>query len=329
MEMPPDPRRKKKSPTPPLSFEKPIFELERQLEQLESQLEPTAATNEAIRSLRVEITRKRREIFLNLDPWEVVQIARHPDRPQALDYIELLFDEFMELHGDRAFRDDRSMLAGFAKLDDQKILFVAQHKGRDLQERTEHNYGMAHPEGYRKALAKMEMAARYKLPIVCFIDTPGAYPGIGAEERGQAYLIAYSLREMAKLNTPIVCVVIGEGGSGGALGIGIGDHVSMLQFSYYSVISPEGCAGILWKHVKHRDEAARALRFTSQDLKQFGIVDEVISEPLGGAHRDHRQMAASLKMSLQRSIKSLLPLSNEQLIQRRYERFRQMGCFSE
>lgn len=266
---------------------------------------------------------------MNLDPWETVQIARHPDRPQALDYLELVFDEFVELHGDRAFRDDRSMLTGFAKLDDQKLLFVAQHKGRDLQERTEHNYGMAHPEGYRKALSKMEMAARYQLPIVCFIDTPGAYPGIGAEERGQAYLIAHSLREMARLKTPIVCVVIGEGGSGGALGIGIGDHISILQFAYYSVISPEGCAGILWKHVKHRDEAARALRFTSKDLKQFGIVDEVISEPLGGAHRDHRQMAANLKSSLQRSIRSLLPLSCEQLIERRYERFRGMGAFSE
>jgi len=329
MEMPPDPRRKKKTPTPPLPFEKPIFELEKQLEQLEANLEPTDANTEAIRSLRVEITRKRREVFLNLDPWETVQIARHPDRPQTLDYIELLFDEFVELHGDRAYRDDRSMLTGFAKIEDQKLLFVAQHKGRDLQERTEHNYGMAHPEGYRKALSKMEMAARYRLPIVCFIDTPGAYPGIGAEERGQAYLIAYSLREMARLKTPVVCVVIGEGGSGGALGIGIGDHVAILQFAYYSVISPEGCAGILWKHVKHRDDAARALRFTSKDLKDFRIVDEVIPEPLGGAHRDHRQMAANLKSSLQRAIRSLLPLSGEQLVDRRYERFRRMGIFLE
>ncbi len=329
MEMAPDPRRKKKAPTPPLPFEKPIFELEKQLEQLEAILDPTDANMEATRSLRVEITRKRREVFQNLDPWETVQIARHPDRPQALDYIELLFDEFVELHGDRAYRDDRSMLTGFAKLEDQKLLFVAQHKGRDLQERTEHNYGMAHPEGYRKALSKMEMAARYRLPIVCFIDTPGAYPGIGAEERGQAYLIAYSLREMARLKTPVVCVVIGEGGSGGALGIGIGDHVAMLQFSYYSVISPEGCAGILWKHVKHRDEAARALRFTSKDLKEFGIVDEVIPEPLGGAHRDHRQMAATLKSSLQRAIRKLAPLTGEQLVDQRYDRFRRMGMFIE
>lgn len=329
MELSSDPRRKQKAPTPPLAFEKPIFELEKQLEQLEVQMEPTEQATEAIRNLRVEITRKRREVFQSLDPWETVQVARHPDRPQVLDYTELLFDEFVELHGDRAYRDDRAMLTGFAKLEDQKLLFVGQHKGRDLQERTEHNYGMAHPEGYRKALSKMEMAARFKIPIVCFIDTPGAYPGIGAEERGQAYLIAYSLREMSRLETPIVCVVIGEGGSGGALGIGIGDHVAMLQFAYYSVISPEGCAGILWKHMKHRDEAARALRFTSKDLREFGIVDEVIPEPLGGAHRDHRQMAANMKSSLQRAIRQLLPLSRQQLVDRRYQRFRKMGVFSE
>ena len=324
-----DPRRKKKTPTPPLAFEKPIAELEKQLELLESQLEPTPTVQEAIRSVRVEITRKRREVFENLDPWQTVQVARHQDRPQTLDYIELVFDEFVELHGDRAFRDDRAMLTGFAKLDDEKVMFVGQHKGRDLKERTEHNYGMAHPEGYRKALSKMEFAARHKLPIICFIDTSGAWPGVGAEERGQAYAIAYSLREMSRLSTPIICVVIGEGGSGGALGIGIGDHIAILQFAYYSVISPEGCAGILWKNVKHKEEAARALRFTSKDLLEFGIVDEIIPEPLGAAHRDHRQMASNLKHSLLKAIRQLKAIPADQLVDRRYDRFRKIGVFAE
>lgn len=323
------PSRKKKPPTPPLPFEKPIYELEAQLQQFETQLDPTPATTEAIRNLRVEITRKRREIFERLDPWEIVQLSRHQDRPQTLDYLELVFDEFVELHGDHAFRDDPAMLTGFAKLEEEKVLFVGQHKGRDLQERELHNYGMAHPEGYRKALSKMQLAAKYKLPIICFIDTPGAYPGIGAEERGQAYSIAYSLREMAQLETPIVCVVIGEGGSGGALGIGIGDHIAILQFAYYSVISPEGCAGILWKHSRHRDEAARALRFTSKDLHQFGVVNEVIPEPLGGAHRDHRQMAATLKSSLLRAVRSLRTIPDGEIVDRRYARIRQMGVFAE
>lgn len=324
-----DQPRKKKPATPPLPFEKPIFDLEAQLAQLESQLDPTQTAQEAIRNLRVEITRKSREIFGMLDAWETVLVARHPDRPQTLDYLELVFDEFVELHGDRAYRDDPAILTGFGKLDDEKVLFVGQHKGRDLQERTTHNYGMAHPEGYRKAMQKMEMAARFGLPIICFIDTPGAYPGVGAEERGQAYAIAYSLREMSRLNTPIICVVIGEGGSGGALGIGMGDHICMLQFSYYSVISPEGCAGILWKHVRHRYEAARALRFTSKDLLGFGVVDEVISEPLGGAHRDHRQMAATLKASLIRGVRTLRTIPRNEIANRRYDRLRRIGVFAE
>ncbi|MBI1312498.1 acetyl-CoA carboxylase carboxyltransferase subunit alpha [bacterium] len=321
--------RRKKVPTPPLPFEKPIFELEKQLQQLESQLDPSPATKDAVRSLRLEITRKKREVFDDLDAWQTVQVARHPDRPQTLDYLELVFDEFVELHGDRAYRDDRAMLTGFGRLSDEKVMFIGQHKGRDLQERTEHNYGMVHPEGYRKAILRMETAARFGLPIVCFIDTPGAWPGPDAEERGQAWLIAESLRDMANLDTPIVCVVIGEGGSGGALGIGIGDHIAMLQFSYYSVISPEGCAGILWKSVEHRDKAARALRFTSRDLMKLGVVDEVIPEPLGGAHRDHRAMATALKGSLIAAIKDLRQIPRDQLVDRRYEKFRRMGVFQE
>jgi acetyl-CoA carboxylase carboxyl transferase subunit alpha len=243
-------------PLRPLPFERKIYELEAQLEALEAERDPTRANPDAIRTIRVELTRMKREVYENLSPWEIVQVARHEARPQTLDYIELLFDEFVELHGDKAFSDDRAILTGLAKLDDVKLMFVGQQKGRNLEERQRHNFGMAHPEGYRKALGKIQMAAKFGLPVVCFIDTPGAYPGIGAEERGQAYQIAVNLRDMSQAPTPIVCVIIGEGGSGGALGIGIGDHIAILQFAYYSVISPEGCAGILWKHQKFADQAA-------------------------------------------------------------------------
>ncbi len=317
---------------PPLNqliFERPIYELEDRLAELEQQEKPASETKSEIRDLRVKITQKRREIFSDLDAWQITQVARHPERPQTLDYLELLFDEFVELHGDRAYRDDPSILTGFGTLDSVKVLFVGQHKGRNLKEQEKHNYGMAHPEGYRKALGKMQMAAKFGVPIVCFIDTKGAYPGIEAEQRGQAYAIAYNLREISKLETPIVCVVIGEGGSGGALGIGIGDHIAILQYAYYSVISPEGCAGILWKDVKYREEAAKALKFTSDNLLQFGVVDEIIPEPLGAAHRNHRQMAMTLKGSLIEAIRSLQGLSNEDLLERRYERFRKLGVFEE
>ncbi len=313
----------------PLPFERPIHDLERQLETLEAQPNPTDTTKDAIRKMRVEIQRLKREVYENLNPWETVQVSRHEARPKALDYIELVCDEFVELHGDKAYGDDPALLTGFARIDGRKVLLVAQQKGRNLLERQKHNYGMAHPEGYRKALSKMELAAKFGLPIVCLIDTAGAYPGIGAEERGQAYQIALNLREMSRIDTPIVCVVIGEGGSGGALGIGIGDHVAMLQFSYYSVISPEGCAGILWKHPKHADKAAHALRFTSKDLLEFGIIDEIIHEPLGGAHRDHRKMATALKGSILGALKSLAAHSSSELLNRRYGKFRKIGRFEE
>ncbi|WP_145267175.1 acetyl-CoA carboxylase carboxyltransferase subunit alpha [Calycomorphotria hydatis] len=313
----------------PLPFEREVHKLEQQLAEFEKNEKPSANIKQAMRSLRVEIKRKRREIFDNLDAWQIVRVARHEDRPQTSDYIELLFDEFVELHGDKAFGDDRAIVTGFAKMDGRKVLFVGQQKGRNLAERTECNYGCAHPEGYRKALSKMQMAAKYGVPIVCLIDTPGAYPGIGAEERGQAYTIALNLREMSQLKVPIVCAVIGEGGSGGALGIGIGDHVSVLQFAYYSVISPEGCAGILWKHVRFAEEAAKALKFTSKNLLEMGIIDEVIPEPLGGAHRDHRAMADTLKASLVSAIDRISKLPPDQIIEERYERFRRMGFFEE
>lgn len=312
-----------------LPFERPIVELEEQLVKMEGQPAPTPTTLESIRNMRVEIAKLKRDVFDNLNPWETVQVARHQDRPQGRDYIELVCDEFIELHGDRAFGDDRAINSGFAKIDDCKVLFVAQHKGRNLQERNECLYGCAHPEGYRKAMQKMELAAKFKLPIVCLIDTPGAYPGVGAEERGQAYSIAVNLRDMSMLPVPIVCIVIGEGGSGGALGLGIGDYVGILQFAYYSVISPEGCAGILWKSMKFADRAATALKFTGRDLLKFGVVDEVIPEPLGAAHRDHRAMASTLKSTIMRNIRSLQTLPPDELLERRYQKFRRIGEFEE
>ncbi len=312
-----------------LPFEKPIFELEEQLAALEAQPAPTPAVQDSIQRMRVEITRMTRERYENLDPWEIVQVSRHPERPQTADYLELLFDEFVELHGDRAFGDDRAIVTGFAKLDRRRVMVVGHQKGRTLKERNEFFYGCAHPEGYRKARYRMKMASRYGLPIVCLIDTPGAYPGVGAEERGQAYNIAVNLRDMSTLEVPIVCVVIGEGGSGGALGIGIGDHVAMLQNAYYSVISPEGCAGILWKHSEHADKAARALKFTSRDLLELGVVEEIIPEPLGGAHRNHRHTATAVKSSIVAALKSLETLSVEELLERRYQRFRRIGVFEE
>jgi len=314
-----------------LPFERPIDELETKLEELEAQPNPTPATRDAIRTMRLEINRMKREVFDNLQPVEIVKVARHENRPQTPDYIELVFDEFVELHGDKAFGDDRAIISGFAMLEDWKVLLVGQQKGRTIQERNSFYYGCAHPEGYRKALAKMSLAAKFGLPIICFIDTPGAFPGIGAEERGQAYSIAVNLREMSRLQTPIICVVIGEGGSGGALGIGIGDHVAILQFAYYSVISPEGCASILWKQANEETTAAaaNALKFTSRDLLEFGVVDEIIPEPLGGAHRDHRQMAMLLKGSLVENLRRLSGIPTDELLERRYQRFRKLGVFEE
>ena len=317
------------APQHQLPFEKPIYELEAQLSKMEAEPNPTPAVQESVRRMRVELTQMTRERYENLDAWDTVQVSRHPERPQTPDYIELVFDEFVELHGDKSFGDDRAIVTGFAKLDGRKVMLVGHQKGRTLKERNECLYGCAHPEGYRKAMSKMEMASRFGIPIICLIDTPGAYPGIGAEERGQAYNIAVNLRDMSTLEVPIVCVVIGEGGSGGALGIGIGDHVAVLQYAYYSVISPEGCAGILWKHSKHADKAARALRFTSKDLVELGIIDEVVSEPLGGAHRNHRQMAMTLKGTLVEALQSLEGLTKDELLNRRYDRFRKIGVFEE
>ena len=253
-----------------------------------------------------------------------VREGRAGEERRAWFTADVVFEE-----GDRSFGDDRAILTGLAKLEDRRVVFIGQQKGRTFKEREATLNGSPHPEGYRKALLRMGMAAKYRLPVICFIDTPGAYPGIGAEERGQAYQIAYNLREMSRVATPIICVVIGEGGSGGALGIGIGDHIAMLQHTYYSVISPEGCAGILWKDAKFKDKAARALKFTSKDLQRLGVVDEVIAEPLGAAHRDHRQTAMLLKGALLRNLKELSALPVDQLLDRRYAKFRRMGVFEE
>jgi acetyl-CoA carboxylase carboxyl transferase subunit alpha len=311
---------------PSLPFETDIHELEQELVRLES-AQDAPGSGDTIKKLRRDLTALKRERYEKLGAWETVLVARHPNRPQMMDYVETVFDEFVELHGDRAFGDDRAIRAGFARVDGTKVMLIGQHKGRTLAERQQCYYGCAHPEGYRKALAKMRLAAKYRLPIVCLIDTPGAFPGIGAEERGQAQLIATSILEMTRLPTPIVCVVIGEGGSGGALGIGIGDRIGMLQFAYYSVISPEGCAGILWKVASDetKPRAAGALRLTARELERFRVIDHVIPEPLGGAHRDLRTMVTTLKTYLSRQLKELLTLSESTLLSERYRKFREMG----
>jgi acetyl-CoA carboxylase carboxyl transferase subunit alpha len=312
-----------------LAFEQPIYRLEEQIAQLESTEPKPPELRDQIRALRRELVDTMRRVYRQLDPWETVQVARHPDRPMFTDYLNLLFDEFVELHGDKFFGDDRALRTGFAKVDRYKVLVVGHYKGKTLKERNECYFGCAHPEGYRKAMSKMRMAAKYRLPIICLIDTPGAYPGIGAEERGQAQVIAESMLEMSRLPTPIICVVIGEGGSGGALGIGVGDRVAVLEFAYYSVISPEGCAGILWKSHDFAQDAARALKLTSKYLQELGCVDDVIEEPLGGAHRDHHRMAARLKMYLMKTLRELVELPIDELLAARYEKFRRMGRFLE
>ncbi len=314
---------------PGLAFEQPILDLEQRIAEIEAIVNPPADTSEKLRQLRRERTELIRLTYSQLDPWQVVQVARHPNRPQTTDYLELVFDEFFELHGDRCFGDDRAMRTGFAKIDQYKVMVVGHQKGKTLKERNACYFGCAHPEGYRKALRKMRLAAKHGLPVICFIDTPGAYPGIGAEERGQAQVIAESMFEMSRLPTPIICVVIGEGGSGGALGIGVGDRVAILEYAYYSVISPEGCAGILWKSHEFAPQAAKALRFGSKDLKSFNVVDEIIEEPLGGAHRDVRQMANRMKNFLQRTLRELKAKPTAELLDGRYEKFRRMGMFVE
>lgn len=315
--------------SPHMAFEEPIRQLESQVRQLEQVKDRLPQADEELRQLRRELADTIKRVYSNLTPWQTVEVARHKDRPYTSDYLSLAFEDFVELHGDRHFGDDRAILTGFAKLDQFKVLIVGQQKGRTVKDRAACNFGCPQPEGYRKAISKMKTAAKYRLPIIAFIDTPGAYPGIGAEERGQAMVIAQSMYEMSRLPTPIVCIVIGEGGSGGALGIGVGDRVAMLEYSYYSVISPEGCAGILWKSRDFREQAAQALRFTSKDLLRLGVIDNIIDEPLGGAHRDHHQIASRIKQYLTKTLRELTAQPIDQLVESRYEKFRRMGVFVE
>jgi len=312
---------------PGLDFEFEINDLEEKIASLERTTDRSEELEAAIRSLRLARVAKLKETYAALDPWQTVQVARHKNRPYTRDYLNLAFDDFVELHGDKHFGDDRAILTGFAKLDRFKVMVVGHQKGRTYKERAACHFGCAHPEGYRKAMVKMQLAEKYGLPLICFIDTPGAYPGIGAEERGQAQVIAESMFLMSRLKTPVICVVIGEGGSGGALGIGVGDRVAVLQHAYYSVISPEGCAGILWKSHTHAPKAAAALKFTSDHLLRLGIVDDVLEEPLGGAHRDHHQMASRMKSYLSRQLSHLEQIPKDQLVNQRYEKFRRIGVF--
>ncbi|MBN2097569.1 MAG: acetyl-CoA carboxylase carboxyltransferase subunit alpha [Candidatus Omnitrophica bacterium] len=313
-----------------LDFEKPIVELERKIEELKNltQTEKIDLASE-IKQLSSRLEKLKHEIFENLTAWQRVQIARHPKRPYTLDYVELMLTDFVELHGDRLFAEDKAIVCGIGKLNGTKLLLIGHQKGKDTKDNIVRNFGCAHPEGYRKAIRMMKLAEKFNLPIVIFIDTPGAYPGIGAEERGQAQSIAYNLREMTAIAVPILVFVIGEGGSGGALGIGVGDKVCILENAYYSVISPEGCAAILWRDRARAKEAAEALKLTGSDLVKLGIVDEVIKEPLGGAHREPRECAENIKAAIKKYLKELTALSKEELLENRYNRFRKIGAFKE
>jgi acetyl-CoA carboxylase carboxyl transferase subunit alpha len=310
----------------PLEFEKPIVELEKQLEELKKHSKLQAIDLEReVKAMEQKIEETRKQIYQNLTAWQRVLIARHTARPFALDYLQLTFNDSIELHGDRLFGDDEAMPCGFATIGPHRCMVVAHQKGRDTKENIRRNFGSAHPEGYRKALRLMRLAAKFSLPIITLIDTPGAYPGVGAEERHISESIAVNLREMMMLRTPIIAVVIGEGGSGGALGIGVADRVLMLENAYYSVISPEGCAAILWRHRKHAPEASEALKLTAQDLKGLQVIDEVIPEPIGGAQLDHEQAAANLKAALLANLEVLRKKPKDHLLSERYEKFRQMG----
>jgi acetyl-CoA carboxylase carboxyl transferase subunit alpha len=310
----------------PLEFEKPIVELEKQLEELKKHSKLQAIDLEReVQAMERKIEETRKQIYQNLTAWQRVLIARHTARPFALDYLKLAFSDFIELHGDRLFGDDEAMPCGLATIGSYRCVVVAHQKGRDTKENIRRNFGSAHPEGYRKALRLMRLAAKFELPIITLIDTPGAYPGVGAEERHISESIAVNLREMMMLRTSIIAVVIGEGGSGGALGIGVADRVLMLENAYYSVISPEGCAAILWRHRNHAPEAAEALKLTAQDLRSLQLIDEVIPEPVGGAQLDHEQAAINLRAALLGNLEVLYKRSKDRLLSERYEKFRQMG----
>ena len=318
-----------------LDFERPIIELEEEIKRLKSisvSAEPSLRDIEPeIDKLERKLRQTTKKIFANLTPWQRAQVARHPQRPHSSDYINLLFTDFIELHGDRKFGDDAAIITGFAKLNlvngakERRLMLIGHQKGRDTKENLRYNFGCANPEGYRKALRIMKLAERFELPIVIFIDTPGAFPGIEAEERGQAEAIANNIREMFNIAVPILIFIIGEGGSGGALGIGIGDKIAILENAYYSVISPEGCAAILWRDRAKADQAADALKFTAKDLLDLGVVDEIIPEPIGGAHRNPEEISTRIGKKINRYLNELSSFPKDELLQRRYEKFRKMG----
>jgi len=311
-----------------LDFEQPIAELDAKIAELQlvnTGQELDLDLEEQISQLKDKNKELTEKIFADLDPWQTARVARHPQRPYTQDYLSRIFTDFDELAGDRAYADDAAIIGGTARLDGKPVMVIGHQKGRSTSEKVKRNFGMPRPEGYRKALRLMEMAERFKMPIITFIDTPGAYPGVGAEERGQSEAIARNLKVMARLTVPIVCTVIGEGGSGGALAIGVGDRVNMLQYSTYSVISPEGCASILWKTAEKASTAAEAMGITAQRIKELELIDNIVEEPLGGAHRDMDQMAAMLKQAIKTDLGALNELSSEDLIERRYDRLMSFG----
>ncbi len=309
-----------------LDFEQPIAELEAKIQELRHASHGQAMNiDEEISRLKDKCRAKTEQIFAHLSPWQIAQLARHPQRPHAVDYLPLIFDEFQELAGDRAYAEDAAIIGGLGRLQGRPVLVLAQEKGRDTRQKVKRNFGMPRPEGYRKAKRLMELAERFRLPIISFIDTPGAYPGVGAEERGQSEAIATNLALMSQLRVPIVCTVIGEGGSGGALAIGVGDRSLMLQYAIYSVISPEGCASILWKSAERAREAAEALGITSTRLKELGLIDEIIAEPAGGAHRDPGSAAERIKQALLKNLDDLAALDGKELVEQRYRRLRAYG----
>ena len=311
-----------------LDFEQPIADLEAKIQELRHASTGPAVNIEAeVRALQDKLRTRTAHIFRDLSPWQVSQMARHPQRPYTNDYVRAMCDEFEELAGDRAYSDDAAIVGGLGRIDGRSVVIIGHQKGRDTKAKVRRNFGMPRPEGYRKALRLMKMAERFKLPLLTFIDTPGAYPGIGAEERGQSEAIARNLMEMAELRTPIVCTVIGEGGSGGALAIGVGDRTLMLEYSTYSVISPEGCASILWKSADKAKDAAEQLGLTAKRLKELGLIDKIVREPIGGAHRNQSQMATRLKAVLMNELDALEQLPVEQLLARRYERIRSYGAY--
>ena len=313
-----------------MDFERPITELEKKISDMKDfSVGESVELSGEIASLQKKLEKLRGDVYSKLTRWQKVQIARHPLRPYSMDYIRLLSEGFLELHGDRGFGDDKAIVGGFARIGGKSLMIIGQQKGRDTKEKLIHNFGMMHPEGYRKALRLFYMAQKFKTPILVLIDTPGAYPGIGAEERGQAEAIARNIREMAVLEVPIVVVIIGEGASGGALGIGLGDRIIMLEYAWYSVISPEGCAAILWRDAAKAPDAAEALKVTSDDVLKLGVIDQIIPEPSGGAHNDPEKTAKSMKIEILKSFSELEKLSTEQLIEQRIKKYRTMGVFDE